>query len=179
MIVSVLGSQFDRFARLARTGKRDFAPPSRPAVEPVQAPEATQASTPKPRPGTRVRLALRGYSAWQFAPGTWRVAADVINTPSWCDDPDAFAIYVDDGSVVKVRIIRMRDVHSIDGERVHYKSTAKKRAPSRDEWIVKGSTGDEYRVTRIGQAWGCTCAGYTFRQTCRHINETRFNYERS
>ena len=28
-----------------------------------------------------------------------------------------------------------------------------------------------YEVQRIGNGWRCTCPGYTFRKTCRHINE--------
>lgn len=34
--------------------------------------------------------------------------------------------------------------------------------------IVKGSKGEEYVVT-LGAKPSCTCSGFTFRKTCKHI----------
>jgi hypothetical protein len=40
-------------------------------------------------------------------------------------------------------------------------------------WQVTGSKGNTYTVrTRDGQ-WFCSCAGFSFRRKCRHIEETR------
>jgi len=44
--------------------------------------------------------------------------------------------------------------------------------------IIKGSKGAEYRVDGelpCGDAarWYCTCKGYEFRHTCRHIEEAK------
>ena len=37
--------------------------------------------------------------------------------------------------------------------------------------IIKGSKGQEYVVT-LGLKKSCTCPGFTFRHTCKHIMET-------
>jgi hypothetical protein len=37
---------------------------------------------------------------------------------------------------------------------------------------IKGSKGNEYHVTvENGRAVSCTCPGYSFRKTCRHLKE--------
>jgi hypothetical protein len=132
--------------------------------------ERDHPGTPKPQPGQHVRLTMRNYSAWMHAPKTWRLIGDVVNTPHWEDDPNSFALFVK-GNEFPVRIIRMQDLLSINGEHVYYEPMAKR--PRSETWRVTGSKGDTYKVTRTGHAWACTCAGYTFRQTCRHINEIR------
>ena len=38
------------------------------------------------------------------------------------------------------------------------------------KWEVKGSKGDVYIVERTETGFTCTCAGYKFRTTCKHIN---------
>lgn len=36
--------------------------------------------------------------------------------------------------------------------------------------IVKGSKGQDYVVT-MGARWTCTCSGFTFRKTCKHVQQ--------
>jgi len=38
-------------------------------------------------------------------------------------------------------------------------------------WTVQGSRGNSYVVVRTIQRWSCTCPGFAFRKTCRHIKE--------
>ena len=40
-------------------------------------------------------------------------------------------------------------------------------------WIVKGSKGDEYRITESGGNFSCTCSGFKFRSQCRHIESLK------
>lgn len=40
-------------------------------------------------------------------------------------------------------------------------------------WEVKGSTGSSYIVTQNGDRWSCTCKGYMFRNSCKHIGQFR------
>ena len=43
--------------------------------------------------------------------------------------------------------------------------------PEYRQWTVKGSKGNEYLVIRQKGLYNCTCPGYTYRKTCRHIAE--------
>ena len=44
-----------------------------------------------------------------------------------------------------------------------------KEEPEGRVWIVKGSKGDEYRVTEVNGNLSCTCSGFRFRGDCKHI----------
>jgi hypothetical protein len=38
----------------------------------------------------------------------------------------------------------------------------------KDRWIVEGSNGNKYTVTKIGDKFKCSCPGYGFRRKCKH-----------
>ena len=38
-------------------------------------------------------------------------------------------------------------------------------------WTVKGSKGDEYKITERSGNLSCTCSGFRFRGDCRHIKD--------
>ena len=54
---------------------------------------------------------------------------------------------------------------------IQFKTQLKEPEPEGRYWIVKGSRGDEYRVTENRGEWTCTCSGFKFRGQCRHITE--------
>jgi hypothetical protein len=37
----------------------------------------------------------------------------------------------------------------------------------------EGSNGKKYYVSKIGAKYICTCPGFTFRHTCKHVTETK------
>ena len=43
--------------------------------------------------------------------------------------------------------------------------------PKGQTWQVAGSKGGEYVVSLHNGQWSCTCQGYLFRRSCRHISE--------
>jgi hypothetical protein len=50
------------------------------------------------------------------------------------------------------------------------------KKPKTADWIwkVKNSKGNgEYTVVFDSRGWVCTCAGYGFRRSCRHIDEIK------
>ena len=47
--------------------------------------------------------------------------------------------------------------------------SADTKDPSIKTWQVSGSKGNTYVVTLEENVYNCTCSGFTFRGTCRHI----------
>ena len=41
--------------------------------------------------------------------------------------------------------------------------------PQGRTWTVKGSKGDEYKVTELDGNLNCTCSGFKFRGDCKHV----------
>lgn len=56
---------------------------------------------------------------------------------------------------------------------VQFKTGLKEPEPEGRYWIVKGSKGDEYRVTESGGNFNCSCSGFRFRGVCRHSESIR------
>jgi hypothetical protein len=61
------------------------------------------------------------------------------------------------------RVLERANIVSIDGVVQEPKTSAVETK------IVKGSKGDEYVVT-LGPNPSCTCTGFQFRKTCKHIS---------
>lgn len=79
-------------------------------------------------------------------------------------------IVTDFDSPVRIREIPLHRIINIDyadGRR------ANKEIIKQDTeiWSVSGSRGSTYTVIRTQNNWTCTCAGFQFRKSCRHIQE--------
>jgi hypothetical protein len=51
--------------------------------------------------------------------------------------------------------------------------------PQSDTWTVAGSNGKTYTVTREaggGLNYACTCPGFTYRGSCKHVAEFQMNH---
>jgi len=85
------------------------------------------------------------------------------------DDPQSFRITTGDKSF-PVRIISLDRVVSIVYEDGSVGLKAEIKPVTVTAWEVKSDSrkGGTYTVTREGNHFSCTCAGYTFRKTCRH-----------
>lgn len=42
-------------------------------------------------------------------------------------------------------------------------------------WEVKGSKGDTYIVQKVDNQYNCTCSGFRFRGSCKHVTEIKGN----
>jgi hypothetical protein len=51
---------------------------------------------------------------------------------------------------------------------VQFKTKLKEPEPEGRSWTVKGSKGDEYRVSELNGNYSCTCSGFRFRGGCKH-----------
>ena len=54
---------------------------------------------------------------------------------------------------------------------VQFKTNLKEEEPEGRYWIVKGSKGDEYRITEHSGNLSCTCSGFRFRGDCKHVKD--------
>jgi hypothetical protein len=56
---------------------------------------------------------------------------------------------------------------------VQFKTKLKEEEPLGRTWAVKGSKGDEYKVSELNGNYSCTCSGFKFRGACRHAESIR------
>jgi hypothetical protein len=42
-----------------------------------------------------------------------------------------------------------------------------------EEIVISTRTGEEYTVKFNGKYWSCTCAGFSYRGKCKHVEETK------
>lgn len=83
----------------------------------------------------------------------------------WAGDHELAIVTADS---VGLRIIQRRHIREIDGQPYEYiegLDAVKDRVVE-----VQGSKGKTYTVT-LGKNRSCTCPGFTFRGSCRHITE--------
>jgi hypothetical protein len=46
------------------------------------------------------------------------------------------------------------------------------------ETIISERTGEKYIVDFNGVDWSCTCVGYGFRRSCKHIENIKLRYQK-
>ncbi len=54
-----------------------------------------------------------------------------------------------------------------------FKVGVKAEVPEGRVWTVKGSKGDEYKITELNGNLSCTCSGFRFRGKCKHEESIR------
>jgi len=81
----------------------------------------------------------------------------------------AFPSYVIGTATVNKTTItgRITNIEYNDGRAAH----KEKVLGDIKSWTVHGSRGNQYVVVRTIQRWSCTCPGFQFRKSCRHIKE--------
>jgi hypothetical protein len=56
---------------------------------------------------------------------------------------------------------------------VQFETKLKEDEPEGRVWVVKGSKGDEYRITELNGNYSCTCSGFKFRGDCKHAKSVQ------
>ena len=65
-------------------------------------------------------------------------------------------------------------VRVIDRDRIVGLDEDKKPSQNNYEsWVVIGSKGSKYNVSRNDKHFECSCPSYQFRRSCKHINELK------
>lgn len=89
---------------------------------------------------------------------------NVLKPFKWLSDRE-FCITGDEQ--MPIRVINMKSVRSLN-----MISGQTRTVNTQDKiFTVTGSRGDTYVVTKNSQGWTCTCKGFEFRKSCRHIAE--------
>ena len=84
--------------------------------------------------------------------------------------PNFVRIVTDFDSPVRIREIplhRVTNIQYADGRQADTQFVL----DNTQTWSVEGSRGSRYTVVHTRNTWTCTCPGFQFRKSCRHIKE--------
>ena len=93
---------------------------------------------------------------------TEEVTGVVIKSPSWLA-PNMIAI-APGANGQPFRVVSTN--HIVESGEVIVTKTAEEVRT----WTIKGSKGNEYTVMRTANGYSCTCPGFTFRKSCKHLS---------
>lgn len=88
----------------------------------------------------------------------------VVNPYNWLNDREFCLTGNKDYPIRVINMSNVIDIKVISGKLKTIDLNTK-------IWNVKGSKGNKYVVTRTASKWDCTCPGFTFRKTCKHVSE--------
>ena len=96
----------------------------------------------------------------------------IVETATKFTLPNFVRLVTDFDSPVRIREIPLHRVTKLeyaDGRE------AGKEAAKDDTrtWVVEGNKGSKYTVVRSRNIWTCTCPGFQFRKTCKHVTELK------
>lgn len=66
-----------------------------------------------------------------------------------------------------IRVLSRANIVEVSGAKVDYQPAKS----SREVITVQGSKGQTYIVTKENGKASCTCPGYSFRKSCKHVQE--------
>ena len=124
----------------------------------------------KPAVGSKVSVTVRSKDDYLYATSPFKdmVLEGIVLPNHKLAQPDAFTLRVKCANV-PVREIRMKavvDLQYADGSTA---TTQTVEANSVKTLVVKGSKGEDYVVTKDGSKVSCTCVGFQYRKTCKHL----------
>jgi hypothetical protein len=122
-----------------------------------------------PEVGAEIRVQVRNpFAARQIPPQPeiTEYSGRVLDPYRWLTDRE-FCMTGDAAWPTRVMNLGLiEDIEFINGTGTTIDTAAQ-------SWQVAGSRGSTYTVNRIRSGWTCTCAGFQFRKSCRHISELR------
>jgi hypothetical protein len=120
-----------------------------------------------PEQGSVISVEIENaFARGQIPPGpkTTLFTGTVLPSFKWLTDRE-FCITGDEQ--MSVRVINMKAVRALT-----MISGQTRTVNTQDQvFTVKGSKGDTYVVTKNSKGWTCTCKGFEFRKSCKHIAE--------
>ena len=129
----------------------------------------TQFSIPDPGCKVAITFAFPNYVLGNEGINKTTITG-VVEKATKFTPPNFVRLATDFDSPVRVREIpveRITNIEYADG-RVAQKN---KIQDDTRTWSVEGSRGSKYVVVQTKNFWSCSCPGFQFRKTCRHIKE--------
>lgn len=124
-----------------------------------------------PDPGCKIAITFAFPSYVMSSTGVSKTTiTGIVEKATRFTPPDFVRIVTDFDSPVRIREIPLHRVTAIeyaDGRGAARQNTKQ----DTETWSVDGSKGSRYTVIRNKSTWTCTCPGFQFRKTCRHIKE--------
>lgn len=106
----------------------------------------------------------KAYASYMHIPEYHDYEGDQVQAPKWAE-PGTICITTGD-LAFPVRMIHPDNIISVDEVAYEPKIEGGPRIVE-----VKGSRGGTYQVTITKHGRSCTCPGYGFRRSCKHIAE--------
>ena len=124
-----------------------------------------------PESGCKVAITFAFPSYVIGSPGISKTTiTGIVEKATKFTPPNFVRLLTDFDSPVRVREIpieRITNIEYNDG-RIALKED---KVGDVKSWTVQGSRGNSYVVVRTIHRWSCTCPGFQFRKSCRHIKE--------
>lgn len=123
----------------------------------------------KPAVGSQITVTTyyekAGFSP--LVPKSYTKVGVVVKSASY-DEPDSFRLATDN-KYYPISVVSLESVVSLvyaDGTKG---ATEDKKIIEINAWEVPSSKKGSYTVTRSGKHFSCSCAGFQFRKSCKHI----------
>lgn len=127
--------------------------------------------------GSQVQLVVQNLSrrhTWD--PETVQFAGQVVKNLRGLD-ADQVCVTTDD-PLFPVRIINKKRILSvITGGGTQESIQTKAPSVKTGVWLVQGSKGNSYTVTRTGDTWSCECVASGFGRLCKHIKQLQIKQD--
>ncbi len=120
-----------------------------------------------PTVGSKIKVRTRysqGLSMIPPQPAFNDFEGIVLKPYKWLNDRQFCLSGNDEWPIRVIDLMMVEDLQVISGELKTIDIDSK-------IWTVSGSKGNKYTVTRNAAKWDCTCPGFSFRKTCKHVSE--------
>lgn len=131
----------------------------------------TQYSLPDPGCKVAITFELDSYVLGHEGPVATTVTG-IVDSATRFTPPNFVRIVTDFDSPVRIREIPLHRVTNI----TYADGTIAQQEATKDDirtWVVEGSKGSKYTVICSRNIWTCTCPGYQFRKSCKHVTELK------
>lgn len=124
-----------------------------------------------PDPGCKVAITFEFPSYVIGSPKVSKTTiTGIVEKATKFTPPNFVRLLTDFDSPVRIREIPLHRVTKL--EYADGRSAPKNEIVGETKtWTVQGSRGNSYVVVRTIHRWSCTCPGFQFRKSCRHIKE--------